>query len=297
MGPELLPLLNSLGVSLDCGSIPLTSPGVISWLGRIKEVTPEQMKNGLSPGMEVWTSGQGFAPLDLASVESWLIDTPRGDHLLIALRELSMDISDIPIRQGRSVIVWSKNDLAAFVGKAVLDGTLFLSDEKLETELDDESQDQILFIGSGPFVLKAEADFTVVDEAGLDLASSRPILLEARIHRVIGTIKGPEEETVDSWVLDCEGLFKVDNVELFQRAPMLRRQKMNLAANPDFTDSLSERRAHDDGFGSLLHWWRFQNDSAKVETYNVLVPAHMGKNGYGETWIFNNLTKTLHTNI
>ena len=50
---------------------------MITWLGRVYDVSPEQHNLGLSEGMELWTTGQGFAPLDIAGVESWLFDAPR----------------------------------------------------------------------------------------------------------------------------------------------------------------------------------------------------------------------------
>ena len=76
MGLDLVAVLRRLGVSIDAGSPPITEPGVITWLGRVYDVSPEQHNLGLSEGMELWSTGQGFAPLDRAGVESWLFDAP-----------------------------------------------------------------------------------------------------------------------------------------------------------------------------------------------------------------------------
>ena len=41
MGPELVAVLRRLGVQVDSNSPPITAPGVITWIGRIYDVSPE----------------------------------------------------------------------------------------------------------------------------------------------------------------------------------------------------------------------------------------------------------------
>ena len=71
---------------------------------------------------------------------------------------------------------------------------------------------------------------------------------------------------------------------------------LEIHENPDFTDLLSERRSHSDGMGDLLRWWYFDGESANVETYNVLVPAHKGIDAFGADWIFDGVSSKLHMN-
>ena len=48
--------------------------------------------------------------------------------------------------------------------------------------------------------------------------------------------------------------------------------------------------------GDLLRWWTFDSDSANVESYNVLVPAHKGIDAQGNNWIMNGVSTKLHMN-
>ena len=129
MGLDLVAVLRKLGVSLDTNSAPITPPGMVSWLGRLFDVSPEHSNLGMLEGMELWSSGQGFAPLDLAGIETWLFDAPRGNHLVIAERKITFDKSDAPHREGRNLTIWTQNDLAEFIGHAVIDGRLIIVDE------------------------------------------------------------------------------------------------------------------------------------------------------------------------
>lgn len=293
MALDLVALLRRLGVSIDSESPPITAPGVISWLGRIYDVSPEISKLGMKDGMEIWSSGKGFAPLDLAGVETWLFDAPRGSHLVIAERKISFDIEKTPSRDGRELKIWKLDEFAAFIGYAVIDGRLkILEDEVVEhvqTELD-------IFSGDGPFVLKPTNDFTELDSKGLDISMAKPVLIPANLHKVTGILKGPGEDEICKWVLNCGGLHILKDFELLENPPMIRHDNLEIHENPDFTDLLSERRSHSDGMGDLLRWWYFDGEGANVETYNVLVPAHKGIDAFGSDWIFDGVSSKLHMN-
>nr|MCS5526217.1 hypothetical protein [Candidatus Poseidoniaceae archaeon] len=244
MGLDVLALLRRLGVSLDSGGSPLTGPGKISWIGRIHDLTSSQMDRGLTDGMEVWTAGQGFAPLDLPSIESWLFDVPRGDHLLIIERIMSFEIDDVIGRDGRTLTIWNKENLAAFIGYGVLDGEIKLLEDSEEEE--NIAEERGLFSGDGPFALKPITDFSIVEEAGLDLGQGRPILLNGLIHVVKGKLKGPiQEHEIEGIVLNCGGLFKLHSVELLERVPMLNRVDIGTENELNFIDVLSERRSEE----------------------------------------------------
>jgi hypothetical protein len=293
MGPDLTAILDRLGLNLDQGANPVTLPGVIKWIGRIAEVNPSQMNYGLEDGMEVWTTGKGFAPFDLPSVESWLFDAPRGSHLLLTERRLSFEPNAIPTREGRSVVLWTRNDIAEFIGLAILDGTIQIIDDEIE-EFVEDTIDENPFAGDKIRVLSASNDFKLLEEAGLDIGLARPILLNGKIHCVSGILKGPDETEVKNWVLNCGGLHLLNSIEVLERNPMFSRLDLPIEEKPNFSQVLSERRVHSEGLGDLLHWWRFDNDTANVETYDVLVPAHQGSEGDEKTWILEGVTSTLH---
>jgi len=293
VGLDLVAVLRRLGVSIDAGSPPVTEPGVITWLGRVYDVSPEQHNLGLSEGMELWTTGQGFAPLDRAGVESWLFDAPRGSHLVIAERKVNFDLIDLPSRDGRLLKLWQLDDFAAFIGHAVIDGRLSI----IEEEPDDIEEDEIdMFSGPGPFVLKPMNDFSSLESRGLDISMAKPVLVLAKLHKVRGLLKGPEIEEIESWVLNCGGFHILESVELLLRPPMLNREHLNIVENPDFSEVLSRRRPHSDGMGDLLHWWKFDSKSQKIDTFDVLIPAHKGQDISGNYWIFDGVSSTLHLN-
>ena len=293
MALDMVAVLRRLGVSIDTQSPPITSPGVISWLGRLYDVTPEHSNLGMKEGMEVWSSGQGFAPLDLAGIETWLFDAPRGDHLIIAERKITFDIQQAPSRDGRNLVIWTLNDMAAFIGHAVIEGRLQILDEVLE---DEEESEQELFSGDGPFTLKPNNDFSPLESKGLDISMAKPVLIPAKLHKVIGLLKGPGEDEVCRWVLNCGGLQILHEFELLDRSPMLNHEQLEIVPEPDFSELLSERRSHSDGMGDLLRWWTFDSESANVVTYSVLVPAHKGKDAMGSTWILDGVSNKLHMN-
>ena len=291
---DLVAVLRRLGVSIDVNSPPISAPGIITWLGRIYDVTPEQSNLGMKEGMEVWCTGQGFAPLDLAGVETWLFDAPRGDHLVIAERKVSFDIKDSPKREGRTLNIWVLDDFAAFIGHAVIDGRLQIIDEETE---EIETQETDLFAGEGPFVIKPKNDFSKLESNGLDISMAKPILIPAKLHMVTGVIKGPGEDTISAWVLNCGGLHILSEFELLERPPMISHHHLSVDDNPDFSDLLSERRSHSDGMGQLLRWWRFDSETSKVETHDVLIPAHKGQDAVGADWILDGVSNTLHLNL
>ena len=294
MGLDLVAVLRKLGVSLDTNSAPITPPGMVSWLGRLFDVSPEHSNLGMLEGMELWSSGQGFAPLDLAGIETWLFDAPRGNHLVIAERKITFEKSDAPNREGRHLTIWTQNDLAAFIGHAVIDGRLVIVDE-LES-VEEESEDE-LFSGKGPFTLKPTNDFTLLEDAGLDISSAKPVLIPGEVHIVKGTLSGPGEDEVTRWVLNCGGLYVIKELELLERSPLLNQENLPIEESPKFSELLSERRTHSDGMGDLLRWWTFDDDSAIITTHSVLVPAHKGFSATGSKWILNGVSGVLHQNF
>ena len=293
MGLDLVAVLRRLGVSIDAGSAPVTEPGVITWLGRVYDVSPEQHKLGLSEGMELWTTGQGFAPLDRAGVESWLFDAPRGSHLVIAERKVNFHLNDLPSRTGRLLKLWQLDDFAAFIGHAVIDGRLSIIEEELDILEEDEID---IFAGPGPFVLKPMNDFSLLESRGFDISMAKPVLVPARLHKVRGLLKGPEIKEIESWVLNCGGFHILEFVELLVRPPMLNQEILNIVENPNFSEILSQRRPHSEGMGDLLHWWKFDSESQKIDTFDVLIPSHKGQDIDGTFWIFDGVSSTLHLN-
>jgi len=244
--------------------------------------------------MEVWTSGQGFAPLDLGGIESWLFDTPRGEHLLVAERTLTFNLADSPSRDGRLLTIWSQEKLASFIGYAVLNGSLIITDQLEEEENNVEPE---IFSGTGPFTLKPLNGFSELEKRGYDLLMAKPVLIPAVLYRVKGIVRGPIDDEIDRWVLNCDGLHVIANIELLDRSPMLNHEYLEIEESPVFSEVLSERRIHSDGMGDLLRWWRFDESTANVTKHDVLVPAHKGEDNDIGRWLLNGITGKIHSNF
>jgi hypothetical protein len=136
MGSDLAALFHSLGFDLDQEGVPRISPGIIQWIARIN-ATSEVLIAGCDVGSEIWSTGSGFAPLDMAAFETWSYDLPAGNHLLIAERDISFNMDDLPIRAHRNVVIWTRDDLSRVVGQALLEGRLQIDtvDQDPEVEI------------------------------------------------------------------------------------------------------------------------------------------------------------------
>ena len=110
-------------------------------------------------------------------------------------------------------------------------------------------------------------------------------------------MRGPEDEEIEKWVLDCLGFTILDNIELLEKTPLLNRESVVFDDNPNFKKLLSKRRVYKDGMGDLLRWYRFDEESANVEAYDVLVPAYKGVDSNNNFWIFDAVSTKLHRNF
>ena len=204
------------------------------------------------------------------------------------------DKSELPHREGIDLVFWSHDDIANFVGHAVIDGII---DIGINEEKVTESEDGSLFPGKGPYTVKAKNDFSSLEEYQLDINLSKPVLLPAKLHFVTGMLRGPEDIELATWVLNCGGLHLIDEIEIMDKTPLLKQKEMKIDANPNFVDLLSERRVHKDGMGDLLRWYYFDKESENVETHDVLVPAYIGTGNNGEEWIFNAVLSKIQRNF
>ncbi|MEL0100641.1 MAG: hypothetical protein VW862_02940 [Euryarchaeota archaeon] len=294
MAFDLTKALQRLDVNIDHSSKPLVKDGMISWLGRMYDVHPDHVQFGFTEGMEIWITGAGMAHLDLAGFESWLMDAPRGDHLLISERTVNFEISQMFNRIDRNVILWTREMLASFIGEAVLSSKISIVEENEDTTEDSEDH---IFVGQGPFAIKPLNDFSILEENGLRISDATPIIIPAVIHHVKGNLVGPDTEPVEKWVLNCNGLRVIESIELMQRAPLLNKEYLSIDESPTFSKLLSVRKSHGDDVGQLLQWWKFDDNTAVIENYEVLIPGHSAVQANGKKWILEGVTNSLYRNI
>ena len=296
MGSDLVALFHSLGFVLDKEGIPRISPGIIQWVARI-DSTSEVLINGCDVGREIWSTGSGFAPLDMAAFETWSYDLPAGKHLLIAERDISFNLDDLPIRLHRNVVVWTKDDLSRVVGKALLEGRIQV--ETIDDNVKEEPQLNIgpfhPLEGDGPFFLTDSYGLDELSEQGLDSISSSPVLISGIAYLVTAIIRGPEdEEEINRIVLDFGIQTLAEELSLLNYQPRIRTIVPESSVPLDFSKLLSQRRSTPSkGGGELLRWWRVVPESINVIEKPVIAPGRRGIDPLGGNWLLNLATGKL----
>lgn len=296
MGSDLVTLFHSLGFVLDKEGTPRISPGIIQWVARI-DTTSEVLINGCDVGSEIWSTGSGFAPLDMAAFETWSYDLPAGKHLLIAERDISFNLEDLPIRLHRNVVVWTKDDLSRVVGKALLEGRLQV--ETIDTKFEEEPELTIgpfhPLEGDGPFFLTDSYGLDTLSEQGLDTISSSPILISGTAHLVTAILRGPdEEEEIKRIVLDFGIHTLAEELSLLNYQPRIKTIVPESSSLLDISKLLSQRRSTPSkGGGELLRWWRVVSESISVIEKPVIAPGRRGIDPLGGNWLLNLATGKL----
>ncbi len=118
-------VLDELGIGIKSAGIICRTPG-INCLGIIESISDEEIKCPVSIGSFVWHAEPGWAPIDRMELERWLVDSPAGSHWLISERRL-LELDRVPIRDQLELILWGSNDLAQWLGHAILSDRLKLS--------------------------------------------------------------------------------------------------------------------------------------------------------------------------
>jgi len=296
MGSDLAALFHSLGFDLDQEGVPRISPGIIQWIARIN-ATSEVLISGCDVGREIWSTGSGFAPLDMAAFETWSYDLPAGNHLLIAEREISFNIDDLPIRSHRNVVIWTRDDLSRVVGQALLEGRLQIDavEEVLEVESEISKDPFYPLEGEGPFFLADSHGLEELNEHGLDAISSSPVLICGTAHLVSAILRGPEdEEEIKRIILDFGIHSLAGEISLLNYRPRINTVTPDTNTPVDFSKLLSQRRSTpSSGGGELLRWWRIVSESLEVIEKPIIAPGRKGIDPQGGYWLLNLATGKL----
>ncbi len=296
MGSDLAALFHSLGFDLDDEGSPRLSPGIIQWVARIN-ATSKVLISGCDVGSEIWSTGSGFAPLDMAAFETWSYDLPAGKHLLIAEREISFNLEDLPIRLHRDVVIWTKDDLSRVVGQALLEGRLQIDtvDQSIEVESEISLGPFHPLDGEGPFFLADSYGLDELSEHGLDAVSSSPVLISGTAHLVNTILRGPdEEEEISRIILDFGIHSLAGDITLLNYQPRIKKITPESNVVVDFSKLLSQRRSTPSkGGGELLRWWRIVPESLVVIEKPLIAPGRRGVDPQGGHWLLNLATGKL----
>ncbi len=290
-------LFSTLNVQFDLRDIP-PSIAEIECLGKIIFL-PELVKNiGAELGQYVWSTGLGWLDFTKRDLESWLVDVPEGNHLLIIERQSDVDI---PYRcpKGVEIELWGRKKLALLIGYSILEGKKDANNEFS----DDEGEDSIFvetieekletiyskLEKNKPFCIKSEINpLDALESQGISQAPCQPILLEVCFWLVSGYLNGPDNSKEDrKWVV-VEDRFSQkfslqDNLEFISKIPKLPILHIS-GKNDDEKvrkklEELCDERRHESistselNSGKLLRWWRHEKKSIECIPREVLIPS------------------------
>ena len=279
-------LLNLSGVRL------IEASGITETIGfrclGIAERIPEES----SASVHVWHVPSTLLPLSVAEAERWLVDAPSGPHWMLSEREFEPAASEL-LNSRLKIELWGPETLSRWIGEAVLRGDLQAiiptnpPISEVEQELPDSSHsiDRVVL---SPIV---DLDEWLI-QRGLEFVEANPVLIEARIWRVDGTLVSPDGvQENGSWrVLEDPWAGRLElheEDEVLSNAPKLRL----VDANPEIwfgEDDLrvmlvgiletrrqkqEEAEAGSAVRSTMLERWTFDSSEAELEMIPTAIPA------------------------
>ena len=282
-------LLNLRGVRL------VEATGITETIGfrclGIAERIPD-LEDEPSASVHVWHVRSTLLPRSVAEAERWLVDAPSGPHWMLSEREFEPAASEL-LNSRLKIELWGPETLSRWIGEAVLRGDLQAiiptnpPISEVEQELPDSSHsiDRVVL---SPIV---DLDEWLM-QRGLEFVEANPVLIEARIWRVDGTLvspKGVQENgswrvLEDPWAGRLE-LHEAD--EVLSNAPKLRL----VDANPEIwfgeddlrvmlVGILETRRQKQEEAevgsavrSTMLERWTFDSSEAELEMIPTAIPA------------------------
>jgi len=286
-------LLFQLGASLAPPPLHTPCPG-ISLLGVLSNPPTTRSGPKLSVGTHVWHAHDGWAPLDNLEIERWLVDSPSGSHWLLSERPLRLEQK--PKRSDVQYEVWGPNELAQWLGNAVLNGDLNASVPQnvpsTIVEIEDVERTTPSINKTGPSALRPQFELeNVLERLTLSHAEPRPILLSARIWVVTGILRGPGDSAdrqlwellEDPFTGEIDHIGKIETLDFIPKLERIEPSswisKSEIA--PKLASLCDERRHYtvteSSGVsqvqGSVLHWWKLDPSSAEMTPHLALLPA------------------------
>ena len=238
----------------------------------------------------IWHASPGFLPITGRELTRWGLDAPNGFHWILSERPVEGDLVGL---ESLEVVIWGPAEVSQWLGEAILMGDLMAKapstgktePEKLERSFNDTYSNKSL----SPLIDIS----TWMSQRGMQGLGFSPILLEARLWRVLGELKGPNGEFESGhWTLLEDpwspNLSVVSGVEALPQSTELRR------LDPPKTSWLSEERFSEEvgkllevrrkgSFeeselsGSvrsiLLQRWTFEKDRASISHTPIQIPG------------------------
>jgi len=287
-------LLNLRGVRLN-ESMAITPAIGFRCLGVAERIPDFDDDHGSS--VHVWHVSSGLLPVSVAEAERWLVDAPSGAHWILSEREFESAASEL-IHSRLRVELWGPETLSRWVGEAVLRGDLqagLPADEEPSDYMvdNDEREGQAHSKPLSRVVLQPIVDLDEwLIQRGLEFVEAKPILLEASIWRVEGSLVSPEgtrEHTVwnvleDPWAGRLE---LYEESDILATTPSLRLVKVeseSWLSEGDLRTMLvgiletrrQKQQEAEEGStvrSTMLERWTFDSIGAELEKIPTAIPA------------------------
>lgn len=272
MAFDTITLFRLAGIGIDEGGRPNIPPGMVEWIGRITSIPRELLGFGLRLGSEVWQVSPGFARFEQSGFERWLVDAPKGDNLLISLREIAFDHLALSVQSDSGICIWNNEQLSTFLGTALLKGCIPLGDEQDEEMIQEQKNDSELdrWIDSGSVMI-----------GNLQSGIGKPRLKPIGLWAIKGNLTCDEEEEYAEWLVvdEGDGMRLLSPSEVFITPPKLEhlsKAALSIAErNQQLQQLLSESRrmnSSTDGNLSEMRKWEFNPLTAEIVSIECFTP-------------------------
>ncbi len=287
-------LLNLRGVRLyeASGIVPSVGFRCLGLAERIPEFDDE---NGAS--VHVWHVTSGILPVSVAEAERWLVDAPAGAHWILSEREFDQTAREL-LGSRLRLELWEPETLSRWIGEAVLRGDLkagLVNEEQPITEPSNQSEldngSKIIPIARVVLQPLVDLDEWLI-QRGLEFVEATPVLLEANIWKVEGSLISPEGTRENStWkVLEdpwAGRLEMYEESEVLPTTPALRLiegDSESWLRENDLRTMLvgiletrrQKQQEAEEGStvrSTMLERWTFDSDGAVLEALPTAIPA------------------------
>ena len=239
----------------------------------------------------IWYAPSEILPITRSELDRFEMDAPDGFHLILSERTTHSDCD--PIDRTKFQIVTPKQ-VSQWIGSAVLSGDLVASAVPKEQNEPGSNEVSTYSNQEEMRVLCSKIDIdSWTASRGIEGFSSSPILLEARIWRVSGELRGPNgksengEWTIleDPW---SQRLSIIGESESMQKSPKIRSIEPPTGnwlsedrLKIEISKIIEERRRGDSGKVSisgtvrsmLLEKWVLDTHMAMIEHYRIFIPG------------------------
>lgn len=238
----------------------------------------------------IWYIPNDIISLQKSEIERWTVDSPTGCHLFMSERDVHTDLKNILFKE-HNILIWSSDDLALWLGNALISGIVSLSDEKIYLNINhseikkNNDLNQILTL-----IPRIDINLWLKDNAYSDNRSN-PMLLKCKLWEIKGDLINLNGD-IDhkNWLIIedpwCKLLYKLSDEKYLKNTPLLRaldpknsdwKSKSHLLNS--LPPLLDEKRQGQPKFSGaltrsmMLENWNFKKESAEIKSSSIYVPS------------------------